>query len=41
MHDRERVTYEIKCNGCDSEYIGETARNAYTRVIEHLEALKE
>jgi hypothetical protein len=36
--DREGVTYEIKCNGCDSEYIGETA---YTRGVEHLQALEK
>ena len=39
--DREGVTYEIKCNGCDSEYIGETARSAYTRGVEHLQALEK
>jgi hypothetical protein len=39
--DREGVTYEIKCNGCDSEYIGETARSAYTTGVEHLQALEK
>ena len=31
----EGVTYEIRCKGCEARYIGETARNAYTRGIEH------
>ena len=34
------VTYEIKCGLCDSIYIGETARNAYSRGREHLTAYR-
>ena len=34
------VTYEIECQGCKDKYVGETARNAYTRGIEHAEGLK-
>ncbi|KAL9976712.1 hypothetical protein ACROYT_G014039 [Oculina patagonica] len=34
------VTYKIECQGCKDEYIGETARNAYTRDIEHTEGLE-
>ena len=26
--------------GCEDKYVGETARNAYTRGIEHAEGLK-
>ena len=36
---RENVTYEIKCVECESRYVGETARNAHTRIREHLSAL--
>ena len=32
------ITYKIECSGCDSKYIGETARNAYTRGTEHITA---
>ena len=32
---RESVTYEIKCAGCNSVYVGETSRSAYTRGKEH------
>ncbi len=38
---REGVTYEIKCNGCNGEYIGETARSAYTTGVEHFNALEK
>ncbi|KAL9971251.1 hypothetical protein ACROYT_G023757 [Oculina patagonica] len=34
------VTYEIECQGCKDKYIGETARNAYTRGIEHTGGLE-
>ena len=34
------VTYEIECQGCKDKYVGETARNSYTRGIEHAEGLK-
>ena len=34
------VTYEIECQGCEDKYIGETARNAYTRGKEHTEGLE-
>jgi hypothetical protein len=36
---RENVTYTIQCNECDSKYIGETARNAFSRGMEHMKAL--
>ena len=32
---RENITYQIDCNLCDMVYVGETARNAYTRGDEH------
>ena len=38
---RECVTYEVKCGDCDSVYIGETARNAYTRGLEHTANLRK
>ena len=31
------VTYKIECNECSDVYIGETARNAYTRGREHMD----
>ena len=34
------VTYEIECQGCEDKYIGETARNAYTRGTEHTKGLE-
>ena len=34
---KESTIYEIKCEECDSSYIGETGRNAYTRINEHLQ----
>ena len=34
------VTYEIECQGCENKYIGETARNAYTRGTEHVGGLE-
>ena len=34
------MTYKIECQGCEDKYIGETARNAYTRGIEHTEGLE-
>ncbi|KAL9956524.1 hypothetical protein ACROYT_G038010 [Oculina patagonica] len=34
------VTYEIECQGCKDKYVGETARNAYTRGIELTEGLE-
>ncbi|PFX12116.1 hypothetical protein AWC38_SpisGene23975 [Stylophora pistillata] len=37
--DRESVTYEIKCIQCNSVYVGETARSAYTRGKEHTKSL--
>ena len=36
---RENITYKIKCDYCDHTYIGESARNAYTRGLEHKSAL--
>ena len=38
--NRQGVTYEISCNTCGDRYIGETARSAYTRGVEHKEALE-
>ena len=34
------VTYEFECQGCENRYIGETARNAYTRGTEHAGGLE-
>ena len=34
--DRQGGTYEIVCNECDSVYIGESSRSAYTRGAEHM-----
>ena len=34
------VTYEIECQGCENNYVGETARNAYTRGTEHAGGLE-
>ena len=31
----EGVTYEVMCKGCESKYISETPRNAFTRGLEH------
>ena len=39
--NRQGVTQEIRCNTCGDEYIGETARSAYTRGLEHKEALEK
>ena len=35
------VAYEIECQGCENKYVGETARNAYTRGTEHAGGLRE
>ena len=37
--NRESVTYEIKCTGCNNVYVGETSRSAYTRGKEHSKSL--
>ena len=34
------VTYEIVCKECNCKYVGETARSAYSRGLEHLKASK-
>ena len=34
------VTHEIECQGCEDKYVGETARNAYTRGTEHAGGLE-
>ena len=34
------VTYKIECQGCGNKYVGETARNAYTRGTEHAGGLE-
>ena len=36
MCRRNNVTYEVKCDLCKDIYIGETSRNLYTRIKEHL-----
>ena len=33
---QESVTYEMKCETCEAQYIGETSRTAYTRIKEHM-----
>ena len=38
--DTNNITYEIKCEKCGDIYVGETARNAYTRGKEHLKLLE-
>ena len=30
------MTYELRCKRCNERYIGETARNAFTRGREHM-----
>ena len=37
---REGVVYRIKCTECDDSYVGETAGNAYTRGLQHADALR-
>ena len=37
---RESVTYEIACTNCGDMYVGETGDNAYTRGIQHIQALE-
>ena len=32
---RENILYELKCEECNSRYIGESSRNASTRITEH------
>ena len=34
------IVYTIKCNICGHKYTGETARNGYSRGVEHLTGLK-
>ena len=38
---REGVVYEIKCETCNDTYTGETARNGYTRIKEHIKQASE
>ena len=38
---RNNVVYEIECDRCGSRYVGETARNGYTRGKEHLKLLND
>ena len=33
------ITYEFECQGRGDKYVGETARNAYTRGLEHADGL--
>ena len=33
------ITYEFKCQECGDKYIGETARNAYLRALEHADGM--
>ena len=35
-----RSNYEIVCKECNCKYVGETARSAYSRGLEHLKASK-
>ena len=35
------VTYEVRCKRCGDRYIGETARNAYTRGMEHRDGIEK
>ena len=35
------ITYELVCQVCHHQYIGETSRSAYTRGKEHLRALEQ
>ena len=35
----EGVTYRIECVSCGSVYVGETARNAHTRGLEHISSV--
>ena len=37
---KEGITYEIECEECGDKYIGESARNGYTRGREHLNEYK-
>ena len=37
----ENVTYKITCNKCSSIYIGESARNGYSRGLEHQALLEK
>ena len=37
--NRESVTYEIKCTGCNNVNVGEKLRSAYTRGKEHSKSL--
>ena len=37
---KEGITYEIQCEECGDKYIGESARNGYTRGREHLQEYK-
>ena len=36
---RTGVTYEVRCKRCNERYIGETARNAFTRGREHMNGI--
>ena len=36
---RTGVTYEVRCKRCNERYIGETARNAFTRGREHMSGI--
>ena len=33
------MTYEVRCKRCNERYIGETARNAFTRGREHMSGI--
>ena len=37
---KQNVTYKIECLGCDHELNGETSDSGYTRIIKHLQDLK-
>ena len=35
------MTYDVRCKEYDYLYIGETGRNAYTKVLKHLERIRK
>ena len=39
--NRQGVTYDIRCNTCGDQYVGETAKSTYTGGVEHKEALEK
>ena len=37
---KDGITYEMECEECGDKYIGESARNGYTRGREHMDEYK-